>query len=192
MAVKKEKKINPSTQLRIDGEQSRTIKKTVSVKKETEKKETKKKEIKKKYIEAVGRRKEAVARVRFILSKTRNKVLPSNERQVLIKDKPGFIINEKTMEEYFPLKDQHKKILAPFQVTNLENSFFVSVKVNGGGMTGQAEAIRLGISRCLIKIDEKLKPILRKAGFLTRDARTVERKKYGLKKARKAPQWSKR
>lgn len=163
MIVKKEKK----------------IKKIVSVKKETEKKETKKKEtkkkeIKKKYIEAVGRRKEAVARVRFT------------------KDKPGFIINEKTMEEYFPLKDQHKKILAPFQASNLENSFFVSVKVNGGGMTGQAEAIRLGISRCLIKIDEKLKPVLRKAGFLTRDARTVERKKYGLKKARKAPQWSKR
>ena len=175
MIVKKEKKINPSTQRRIDGEQSRTIKKTASIKKGAEKKEIKKKEeIKRKYIEAVGRRKEAVARVRFI------------------KDKPGFIINEKTMEEYFPLKDQHKKILAPFQVTNLENSFFVSVKVNGGGMTGQAEAIRLGISRCLIKIDEKLKPILRKAGFLTRDARTVERKKYGLKKARKAPQWSKR
>lgn len=159
MVIKKEKK----------------IKKTASAKRETEKKEIKKKEeIKKKYIEAVGRRKEAVARVR------------------LIKDKPGFIINEKTMEKYFPLEDQHKKILTPFQVSNLENSFFVSVKVNGGGMTGQVEAIRLGISRCLIKIDEKLKPILRKAGFLTRDARTVERKKYGLKKARKAPQWSKR
>ena len=171
MAVKKEKKIHlpKSRSARL-----RQVKKTASVKKETDKKEIKKKEIKKKYIEAVGRRKEAVARVRFI------------------KDKPGFIINEKTMEEYFPLKDQHKKILAPFQASNLENSFFVSVKVNGGGMTGQAEAIRLGISRCLIKIDEELKPILRKAGFLTRDARTVERKKYGLKKARKAAQWSKR
>jgi len=150
------------------------IKKEVK-KKEVKKEEKKKKEVKKKkYIEAIGRRKEAVARVR------------------LIKDKPGFIINERTMEEYFPLQDYHKKILDPFKTTNLENSFFVSIKVKGGGITGQAEAIRLGISRCLIKIDEKLKPALKKAGFLTRDARVVERKKYGLKKARKAAQWSKR
>jgi len=163
-------------------EKKKTVKKKVKrelekkVKKEV-KKEAKrevKKEAKKKYIEAIGRRKEAVARVR------------------LIKDKPGFVINEKTMEEYFSLQGSHKKILDPFKVTNLENSFFVSVKTNGGGITGQVEAIRLGISRCLVKIDEKLKPALKKAGFLTRDARIVERKKYGLKKARKAAQWSKR
>lgn len=156
------------------------IKKIAKIKQETKekvKKEVKKeveKEVKKRYIEAIGRRKEAIARVR------------------LTKDKPGFVINQKTMEEYFDLLDCHKKILDPFKATNLENSFFVSIKVKGGGITGQAEAIRLGISRCLIKIDEKLNPILRKAGFLTRDARKVERKKYGLKKARKAAQWSKR
>jgi len=162
----KKKKIKKAASVPIKKEKKKTVKK--KVKKEV------KKEIKKKYTEAVGRRKEAIARVR------------------LIKDKPGFIINEKTMEEYFPLQNYHKKILDPFRITNLENIFFVSIKVNGGGITGQAEAIRLGISRCLIKIDEKLKPTLRKAGFLTRDARVVERKKYGLKKARKAAQWSKR
>jgi small subunit ribosomal protein S9 len=141
-----------------------------------EKKTTKeKKEARKKHIEAVGRRKEAVARVR------------------LIKDKPGFIINGKTLEEYFSLERQRQKILSPLQLTNLENNFLISVKVKGGGILGQAEAIRLGISRCLVKIDEdKFKSMLRKKGFLTRDSRVVERKKYGFKKARKAPQWSKR
>jgi len=137
-------------------------------------KKEKKEETKKKYIEAIGKRKESIARVRFI------------------KDKPSFIINEKTIDIYFPLENYQKKILEPLKITNLENSFFVSIKVKGGGMTGQAEAIRLGISRCLVKVDKKLKPILRKAGFLTRDSRVVERKKYGLKKARKAAQWSKR
>lgn len=172
MVVKKEKKNHSEEKL---GQVKRTATKKREVKKKIKKeiKEVKKEE-KKKYIEAIGRRKEAVARVR------------------LIKDKPGFDINKRTLEEYFPLKMHHKKVLNPFEVTNLENSFFVSVKVKGGGISSQAEAIRLGISRCLIKIDEKLKPILRKAGFLTRDARKVERKKYGLKKARKAAQWSKR
>ena len=172
MAVKKEKKIKKTTVTKK--ETKKVVKEVV---KEVAKKEVKKegkKEVKKKYIESIGRRKEAVARVR------------------LIKDKPGFIVNGKTMEEYFPLQDCHRKILDPFRATNLENSFFVSVKTNGGGITGQTEAIRLGISRCLVKIDEKLRPVLRKAGFLTRDARIVERKKYGLKKARKAAQWSKR
>lgn len=165
MAIKKEKKIHPP---KFSERKLKRVKKITTTKKEV------KKDIKKRYIEAVGKRKEAVARVR------------------LIKDKPGFIINGKTMEEYFSLQDSHKKIFDPFKLTNLENNFFVSVKVKGGGITSQAEAIRLGISRCLVKIDEKLKPILKKAGFLTRDARIVERKKYGLKKARKSAQWSKR
>lgn len=147
------------------------IKKT-TVKEKEEKTAASKRE---KYIEAVGRRKEAVARVR------------------LFKDKPGVIINEKTIEQYFPLERHRQKILSPLKLTDLVNNFFISVKVKGGGLLGQAEAIRLGISRCLIKIDEeKFKPILRKKGFLTRDSRVVERKKYGLKKARKAAQWSKR
>jgi small subunit ribosomal protein S9 len=127
-----------------------------------------------KYLEAVGRRKESVARVR------------------LSKETPGLVINNKTLEQYFPLLFLQKKVLSPLKETNLENKFSISVKVQGGGLTGQAEAIRLGISRCLVKFNEKLQPLLRNKGLLTRDSRTVERKKYGLKKARRAPQWQKR
>jgi len=139
---------------------------------------TKKTKIKKtkktKYIEAIGRRKEAVARVR------------------LSKETPGIVINDKTLEQYFPLLSMQNKVLSPFKETNIENKFFISIKVKGGGITGQAEAIRLGISRCLAQINEKIKPLLREKGLLTRDSRVVERKKYGLKKARRAPQWQKR
>jgi len=145
-----------------------------------------------KYIETIGRRKEAVARVRLsketpglvISSETRKKVLPREARQVLI--------NDKTLEQYFPLLSMQNKVLCPFKETNIENKFFISIKVKGGGMTGQAEAIRLGISRCLAQINEKIRPLLREKGLLTRDSRVVERKKYGLKKARKRAQWSKR
>ena len=146
------------------------IKKTVSVKQKKEKKE--KKETR--YIEAIGRRKEAVTRVR------------------LSKETPGLIINNKTLEQYFPLLSMQNKVLSPFKETKIENKFFISIKVKGGGITGQAEAIRLGISRCLAQINEKIKPLLREKGLLTRDSRVVERKKYGLKKARRAPQWQKR
>jgi len=127
-----------------------------------------------KYIETIGRRKEAVARVR------------------VSKETPGLIINNKTLEQYFPLLSMQNKVLSPFKETNIENKFFISIKVKGGGITGQAEAIRLGISRCLAQINEKIKPLLREKGLLTRDSRVVERKKYGLKKARRAPQWQKR
>ncbi|MGC8651018.1 MAG: 30S ribosomal protein S9 [Minisyncoccia bacterium] len=129
---------------------------------------------KEKYFEAVGRRKESVARVRI------------NQAQ------PGISINNKTLEQYFPLLSYQSKILSPLKEANLENKFFISVKVQGGGLTGQAEAIRLGISRSLVKFNEKLQSLLRNKGFLTRDSRAVERKKYGLKKARRAPQWQKR
>jgi small subunit ribosomal protein S9 len=139
---------------------------------------TKKTKIKKtkktKYIEAIGRRKEAVARVR------------------LSKETPGIVINDKTLEQYFSLLSMQNKVLSPFKETKIENKFFISIKVKGGGITGQAEAIRLGISRCLAQINEKIKPLLREKGLLTRDSRVVERKKYGLKKARRAPQWQKR
>ncbi|MFA5392248.1 MAG: 30S ribosomal protein S9 [Candidatus Paceibacterota bacterium] len=139
-------------------------------------KETKKKTLvqKTKYIESIGRRKEAIARVR------------------LSKDPQGIVINDKTLEQYFPLLSMQNKVLFPFKEVNLENNFFISIKVKGGGTTGQAEAIRLGISRCLAQINEKIKPLLREKGLLTRDSRVVERKKYGLKKARKSPQWHKR
>jgi small subunit ribosomal protein S9 len=139
-------------------------------------KETRKKTLvqKTKYIETIGRRKEAVARVR------------------LSKETPGIVINDKTLEQYFPLLSMQNKVLCPFKETNIENKFFISIKVKGGGMTGQAEAIRLGISRCLAQMNEKIRPLLREKGLLTRDSRVVERKKYGLKKARKKAQWSKR
>ena len=126
------------------------------------------------YIETIGRRKEAVARIR------------------LSKETPGIVINDKTLEQYFPLLSMQNKVLCPFKETNIENKFFISIKVKGGGMTGQAEAIRLGISRCLAQINEKIRPLLREKGLLTRDSRVVERKKYGLRKARKSKQWSKR
>jgi len=128
----------------------------------------------KKYIEAIGRRKEATARVR------------------LQEDKPQIFINNKNLAEYFPLLNLQQKVLEPFSKTNIENKYLISVKVKGGGLTGQAEAIRLGISRALVKIDNNLKPILKKFNLLTRDSRVVERKKYGFKKARKRPQWAKR
>jgi small subunit ribosomal protein S9 len=131
-------------------------------------------EKKQKYIEAIGRRKEAVARVRFYF------------------DKPNILINDQPLEVYFPIKENQEKVLAPLKLTNMENKYLIKVKVRGGGTTGQAEAIRLGISRCLLKINENLRKILKEAGFLTRDARIVERKKFGLKKARRAPQWQKR
>lgn len=143
-------------------------------KKESEGKTEKIKTEKIKYLEAVGRRKAAIARVR------------------ILSGKPGLIINEKNLEDYFSLNQQKNKVLEPLKKTGLENKFFVSIKVKGGGGTGQAEAIRLGISRCLIKFDPNLRSILKGFGFLTRDARVVERKKYGLKKARRAPQWQKR
>jgi len=127
-----------------------------------------------KYIEAIGRRKEAVVRVRFYF------------------DQPNILINEVPLEVYFPIRENQEKVLAPLKLTNMENKYLIKIKVRGGGSTGQAEAIRLGISRCLLKLDENFKKPLREAGFLTRDARVVERKKFGLKKARRAPQWQKR
>ncbi len=127
----------------------------------------------KKYIEAIGRRKEAVARVRFY------------------EGNPSIIINSKKLEEYFPILEHQNKVLEPFIKTGIENKHLISIQVKGGGITGQAEAIRLGISRILAKLYENLKPVLRNYGLLTRDARVVERKKYGFKKARKRPQWAK-
>ena len=134
-------------------------KKSIKTKKPTAKKPVK--ESKKKYIEAVGRRKEAVARVR------------------IFKDDAGSKINEKKLEEYFPSLRYQRTVLAPLVLIGCLDKFFVSVKVKGGGMTGQAEAIRLGVSRCLVKNRLEDRAVLKKAGFLTRDDRVVERKKYG-------------
>ncbi len=124
---------------------------------------------------ATGRRKEAVARVRIV---------------------PGtgvWTINGRTLEEYFPNKLHQQTVNEPFETAAVLGSYDVVAKIVGGGVTGQAGALRLGIARALNAVDaEASRPALKKAGLLTRDARVKERKKAGLKKARKAPQYSKR
>lgn len=129
----------------------------------------------KKYIEGIGRRKEAVARVRVTLGGT----------------KTSFIVNEKPIEEYFPLPE-HQKIAREALTLTKTDGATVTVQTKGGGINAQAEAIRLGTARALIESDRELRATLKPAGFLMRDPRIVERKKFGLKKARKSPQWSKR
>ncbi len=127
-------------------------------------------------IVTVGRRKEAVARV-FLSEAGTGK----------------FEINKRKFEIYFPVDLLQLKVLEPFEALGLNNgSFDIMVNVDGGGIAGQAEAIRLGISRALIKANPEYRPTLKHAGLLTRDARVVERKKYGKKKARKSSQFSKR
>lgn len=128
-----------------------------------------------KYIEAVGRRKTSVARVR---------ITPAS--------KASYEINGKKLAEYFDLEEQVSVVEAPFKVLEIENKYVITVKVLGGGKTSQAESIRLGISRALIKEEAGRRKILKDAGFLKRDPRSKERKKPGLRKARKRPQWSKR
>jgi small subunit ribosomal protein S9 len=124
---------------------------------------------------ATGRRKEAVARVRLV---------PGTGR---------WTINGRTLEAYFPNKVHQQLVNDPFKILDLEGRYDVIARIGGGGVSGQAGALRLGVARALNEIDEEAnRPTLKKAGFLTRDARVTERKKYGLKKARKAPQYSKR
>ena len=102
------------------------------------------------------------------------------------------IVNDKNMEEYFPLETLRIIVKQPLTLTETLNKYDVIAKVKGGGLSGQAGAVRHGIARALVLADPTLRPALKKAGFLTRDPRMVERKKYGLKKARRAPQFSKR
>ena len=129
---------------------------------------------KERYIEAVGRRKTATARVR-ITSATKN----------------TFKINERDLASYFPTEELRKIVEEAMGKIKTSN-FNVSVHVRGGGIHSQAEAVRHGIARALVKSDESLKIKIKNAGLLKRDPRAKERRKFGLKKARKAPQWSKR
>ena len=121
-----------------------------------------------------GRRKKSIARVR------------------LIEGKGNITINGKTLDEYFGTEMLKVIVNQPFSVTNTIGKYDVICKVEGGGFTGQAGAIRHGISRALVEANSGYRPVLKQNGFLTRDPRMKERKKYGLKKARKAPQFSKR
>ncbi len=124
---------------------------------------------------ATGRRKEAIARVRIV---------PGNGQ---------WVINGRTLEDYFPNKVHQQIVAEPFSTAAVPGSYDVVARIHGGGVTGQAGALRLGIARCLNSVDEEAsRPSLKKAGMLTRDSRIKERKKAGLKKARKAPQYSKR
>lgn len=116
----------------------------------------------------------------------------STARVYLAPGKGDIVVNQRTLDQYFGRETTRMIVRQPFSAVNLENRFDVKVNVQGGGPSGQAGAIRHGISRALVAYDAALRPALRKAGLLTRDAREVERKKVGLHKARKRPQYSKR
>jgi small subunit ribosomal protein S9 len=131
------------------------------------------------YFAGIGRRKASVAQVRVFEKKAKKK-------------QEQFIVNGISVEKFFPLGEFVRQASRALELTGLLEKVTVTCKVRGGGVRGQSEAIRLGVARALVKMDEGLKPALRSAGLLTRDARKVERKKAGLKKARRAPQWSKR
>ena len=121
-----------------------------------------------------GRRKSSVARVRL---------LPGSGKVV---------VNKRDFEEYFPSAATRLDIMQPLELTETKNQYDIFVNVNGGGLTGQAGAMRLGIARALLEVDAEYRPTLKPIGLLTRDPRAKERKKYGLKAARRAPQFSKR
>ena len=129
----------------------------------------------KKYIETVGRRKTSIARARLT---------PST--------KTGFVINDKSIEDYFKVAEQRAIVIDAINEAKLAQKFDITIIVKGGGTNSQAEAIRHAVARALIVHDKALRGDLKKAGYLKRDPRAKERRKFGLKKARKAPQWSKR
>jgi len=125
-------------------------------------------------VQATGRRKSAVARVRLY-------------------DGTGQIeLNGKSLDVYFPQLAFRLRVLAPLKTAEVEGRYDIYAKIEGGGYTGQSDALRLGIARALVEIDPELRTTLKREGYLRRDARRVERKKYGLRKARRAPQFTKR
>ncbi|MEI8328125.1 MAG: 30S ribosomal protein S9 [Candidatus Taylorbacteria bacterium] len=128
-----------------------------------------------KYFEAVGRRKTAVARVRLFAGA-----------------KSGYEVNGKTLEAYFPTREMQQTVTDAITHGKAAEKFHITAKVSGGGISAQSEALRHGISRALLVYDVQIRGRLKKLGFLKRDARAKERRKFGLKKARKSPQWSKR
>jgi small subunit ribosomal protein S9 len=123
---------------------------------------------------ATGRRKEAVARVR------------------LVEGTGSYQLNGRSIDEFFPTRAHRMIVSSPLRLAGKDKDLDVVARIEGGGVSGQAGALRLGITRALIDLDPELRPLLKKEGFLTRDPREKERRKYGLKKARKAPQYSKR
>lgn len=128
-----------------------------------------------KYIEAIGRRKEAIARVRLVEAKSN-----------------AITVNDKPVAEFFKTENLRNVASEALVGSELSKSFEVTAKVKGGGISSQAESVRLAISRAIVKMDEEKRKELKKKGFLKRDPRAKERRKFGLKKARKSSQWSKR
>jgi small subunit ribosomal protein S9 len=154
------------------------VEKAVKVEKVVKVVEKVAKKISGKYFYAVGRRKTSIAQVRLF----------ENDKAV----DTDLVINEKKMKDYFPTISLQNNMLAPLKAIGMHGKFTMTVLVRGGGVTGQVEAVRLGISRALVVFNPEFKKTLKDLGFMTRDAREVERKKPGLKKARKSPQWAKR
>ena len=129
-------------------------------------------------VQSTGRRKQAIARVR----------VRANEAE----GDGTITVNKRPLTDYFPSKTHQMILTEPLRATELTEAYDIDATIDGGGPTGQAGALRLGIARALLALDGEARPSLKKAGLLTRDSRRVERKKYGLHKARKAPQYSKR
>jgi len=161
----------PKTKKKKSASSADAPKRRKTQKKELQAKKPLKKE---KFFEAIGRRKTAVARVR------------------LIKGDKGISINDKLLEKYFPTQELQQIVVAPLKKLNCFDDFKVIARIKGGGVHAQAEALRHGIARALLLFDQNFRKPLKGAGFLTRDARMRERKKFGLKRARRAPQWRKR
>ncbi len=137
-----------------------------------------------KYYESIGRRKRAVARVRVYTKKSTDTNVPE--------DKALITVNDKLYYEYFKIPELQNIVEAPLKKLKSLNRFKATVKIFGGGIHSQADAIKFALSRALVLFDQNFSKKLRKSGYLTRDSREKERRKYGLKKARKAPQWAKR
>jgi small subunit ribosomal protein S9 len=125
-------------------------------------------------VQATGRRKSSVARVRLYPGSGEIK------------------LNGRALDDYFPHAALRQRVMEPLRVVEVEGQYDIVAQLHGGGTTGQSDALRLGIARALVEIDLEFRPTLKKGGMLTRDARRVERKKYGLRKARRAPQFTKR
>ena len=179
MAVKKEtteKKVpkKKAATKTVKAPKEETVKKEAAVKVE----KVEKKETKEKYFYGLGRRKTSVAQVRLYLN---DKATDTD-----------LFVNDKKLKDFFPIAAAQNSILTPLKTVGMYGKVTMTAKVRGGGITGQAEAVRLGVARALVAHDETSKKTLKDLGLLTRDSREVERKKPGLKKARKAPQWAKR
>ena len=155
---------------------TKTKTKKATVKKPRKKATPKKKKVVvERFFESIGRRKTAKARVR---------IFATGSKQISV--------NGKELKEYFPIFELQQIVISPLVITDQLNQYGVSAKVKGGGVVAQAEAIRHGITKALVMVNSELRQVLKKVGYLTRDPRMRERKKFGLKRARRAPQWSKR